>query len=127
MGLLRSCLKENNEVALPMFTENPFHVGRESTAGCVLFPASWAPLLLLLGWKQLLKPGRLQVTSTMKCSIAPNPVLTILKSKVPFGKGKRLTYSLEVGRIGKRLSRTVRELSTEMILCFGLKNTGGFK
>lgn len=35
MGVLRSSLKENNEVALPMFTENPFHVVLESTAGYV--------------------------------------------------------------------------------------------
>lgn len=86
MGLLRSSLKENNEVALPMFTESPFHVGNGKYSRlCVLFPASWAPLLFPLGWKQLLKAGRLQVTSTMKCSIAPNPVLTILKNKIPFG------------------------------------------
>lgn len=127
-GLLRSSLKENNEVGLPMFTENPFHVGTGKYSRlCALFPPSWAPLLFLLGWKQLLKEGRFQVTATMKCSVAPNPLLTILKNKIPFGNGKILTYSLGVGRIGNGLSRTVREPSTEMILCFKLKKTGSFK
>lgn len=110
MGLLRSSLKENNEAALPMFTESSFHVGTGNYSRlCALSPAWWAPLLFPRGWKRLLKAGKLWVTSKMKCSIFSNPVLTFFKKiKCHLETEKNLTDGLAVGRVGKRLSRRIR-------------------
>ena len=48
--------KNNNEAALPTFTESSLHVGTGKYGRLrALFPALWAPLLFPPGWKLLLK------------------------------------------------------------------------
>lgn len=102
MGLLRSSLKENNEAGLPMFTESSFHVGTGKYSRlCVLFPASWAPLLFLPGWKQLLKAGGLWVTSKMKCSIFPHLILTFFKKQNAIWKLKKIDIQFGGGQGGE--------------------------